>query len=210
MTNALAQTVATYCNPQGAANFVAKEDRNAAQRNAAVWGLAEDWPLQGMKILDVGCGFGRDVAMFRERGAEAYGVDISAPLLAEAQSRFGHAEWWFENDVLTLHRSPVGKLDVVWCINVLVHVPRPQMPALLRRWAGWLKPGGRLVVSSKQGNGESLYLNLGDDLPRVMVLYQPQELTAVLEKSGMVVEQELPPEPQVGGDARVGLVWRKI
>lgn len=47
--------------------------------------LAEVVP--GDAILDAGCGPGRDVAFFRERGREVVGIDLSSGMLIEARAR---------------------------------------------------------------------------------------------------------------------------
>jgi SAM-dependent methyltransferase len=47
-----------------------------------------NWLMQrgvGGRVLDMGCGFGRHVLAFRERGADAYGMDLSMDLLRVAR-----------------------------------------------------------------------------------------------------------------------------
>ncbi len=40
--------------------------------------------LSGKEVLDVGCGFGRDVGKMRKLGYTAYGIDISEKMIGEA------------------------------------------------------------------------------------------------------------------------------
>lgn len=89
------KTVASYQSLEGAEAFVAKERQFMDDRNARVWTLLNDFDLASRRALDVGCGFGRDVAEFRRRGAEGYGCDISPPLLAMAEREVGpyFCEW---------------------------------------------------------------------------------------------------------------------
>lgn len=181
------QTQATYADARGAAAWVEKELPHEAGRNAHVWQLMDGLTWVGKRALDVGCGYGRDVAEMRRRGAHAVGLDVSQPLLDEAQRRYG-GEGWVQGDCLALQTPPVGgPWDVIWSCAVLVHVPRDQMPVLLQRWVSWLAPEGRLVLITKQGAGEKYYENLGAGLGRVMVFYEPEELLAAVPE--MVVEK---------------------
>lgn len=57
--------------------------RDRSEAREAV-GLLLDLASPPGPILDLGCGAGRHLEAFRERGREAVGLDLSAPLLAEA------------------------------------------------------------------------------------------------------------------------------
>lgn len=46
-------------------------------------------PRQGETVLDVGCGTGEHLLLFRERGCTVAGIDPSAPLLAVAGDKLG-------------------------------------------------------------------------------------------------------------------------
>ena len=44
-------------------------------------------PLSGLRVIDIGCGCGGTTFALADRGANAWGVDISAPMLAHAESQ---------------------------------------------------------------------------------------------------------------------------
>lgn len=44
-------------------------------------------PIQGMKVLDVGCGTGSDLELYGQAGCEVYGVDLSPAMLKVAQAK---------------------------------------------------------------------------------------------------------------------------
>lgn len=106
--------------------------------------LVAEGDLVGRRVLDVGCGTGNVTRALAERGADAWGVDPSEEMLAQARraSRPGTAferaaaeqlpfeDGWFERAVL---RLVVHLLD---------------RPRAFRELARVLVPGGRLVVAT--------------------------------------------------------------
>ena len=169
------ETSQTYVSPEGAAAYFEKEQKTAQSRNQAAWAMLDRIPVNGRTALDIGCGFGRDVAAMRSRQATAYGIDISPTLIEKARSAYG--EGFMVEDFLTRDSLPFGlqSVHVVWAYAVLVHVPRSLMPQLIKRWVGWLAPGGHLALMVKHGTGEQMVHNLGPALPRQMVFYQAYE-----------------------------------
>jgi SAM-dependent methyltransferase len=104
----------------------------------------------GGALLDAGCGSGRDARRFRAAGYRVEAFDASpamAALAAEhcglpvAVRRFQDVDWQ-------------GRFDGVWACASLLHVPRVELPDVLRRLARALKPGGVLYASFKHGRGE--------------------------------------------------------
>ena len=59
-------------------------DQEEAERGARLF-LREADVDRGDRILDLGCGQGRHLAAFRERGRESTGLDLSRPLLRRAR-----------------------------------------------------------------------------------------------------------------------------
>ena len=181
------ETIQTYLNPAGAQAFIAKEIPHDADRSTQAWQLLDGLDLHGKIVLDMGCGFGRDTAEIRRRGAACWGIDVSPHLLQEARLRYGGSQW-HEADVLDLHNPPIQPVDLIWSYAFLVHVPHTTVEALLTRWAGWLKPGGRIVIGTKVGSGQKVVNNLGQDLPRTMVYHSLADIQAILERCGGKVE----------------------
>jgi 2-polyprenyl-6-hydroxyphenyl methylase/3-demethylubiquinone-9 3-methyltransferase len=104
--------------------------------------LAEARP--GERVLDLGCGAGRFVAALRDAGADPVGVEIAAAALERARGNAPGADLrLIEPDgSLPLEHASV---DLVWCSEVLEHVPDTEHTLLEARRV--LRPGGRILIT---------------------------------------------------------------
>lgn len=103
------------------------------------------------RILDFGCGPGRDLMAFRALGHESIGLDGSPALAAMAREHSGCEVW--EQDFLAL-KLPAGCFDGIFANASLFHVPRQQLPRVLRELNATLKPDGVLFTSNPRGDNE--------------------------------------------------------
>jgi len=105
-----------------------------------------------LSILDFGCGPGRDLATFTRLGHRAIGLEGAAPFAAMARADTGCEVW--EQDFLKLD-LPAARFDGVFANAALFHVPKQELPRVLRELHSALKPGGVLFSSNPRGdNGE--------------------------------------------------------
>lgn len=102
-------------------------------------------------ILDFGCGPGRDLRSFRELGHRAIGLE-GTPRFAEMARAYSGCEVW-EQDFLALD-LPGAYFDGIFANAALFHVPRQELPRVLRELHAALKPGGVLFSSNPRGNNE--------------------------------------------------------
>jgi SAM-dependent methyltransferase len=100
-------------------------------------------------ILDFGCGPGRDLKAFTERGHIAVGLEGAAPFVAMARGHSGCEVW--QQDFLRLD-LPDRHFDGVFANATLFHVPGQELPRVLRELHASLKPGGVLFCSNPRGD----------------------------------------------------------
>ena len=105
---------------------------------------------KGGKILDLGCGSGRDSIAFLEQGYDVIPLDGSAELGKIAEKNIGRPVVLCRFQDLDFHQE----FDGVWACASLLHVPEREMKDVLCRVADSLKTGGILYASYKYGKGE--------------------------------------------------------
>lgn len=103
------------------------------------------------RILDFGCGPGRDLKTFAALGHEAIGLE-GVPKFAEMARAYSGCEVW-QQDFLRLE-LPAGRFDGVFANAALFHVPRSELPRVLRELHSALAPGGVLFSSNPHGENE--------------------------------------------------------
>ena len=96
----------------------------------------------GERVLDLGCGAGRFTAALRDAGAEAIGVDVADGALDRARRNVPGADFRRAEASLPLGH---GEVDLVWCSEVLEHVP--DTIGCLTEIRRVLRPQGRLLLT---------------------------------------------------------------
>ena len=104
----------------------------------------------GAHILDIGCGSGRDMLWFKERGFKVKGFDKSAGLAALARR---HAGCEVIVGDFMLYNFKNMTADAILLVGSLVHVNYGEMPTVLDNVTAGLKPGGKVLLTLKQGAG---------------------------------------------------------
>ncbi len=98
------------------------------------------------KILDAGCGTGKDCIYFASHGYDIYGVDLSKNMLKKAIEKFrinnlnGNL---LIGDMRTLN-FPSNYFDGVWSAAAIVHLPFQEKRKAIREFYRVLKPKGIL------------------------------------------------------------------
>ena len=99
-------------------------------------------------ILDLGCGPGRDLINFRDRGHLAVGLDGALQFVRMARANSGCEV--LHQDFLELD-LPAARFDGIFANASLFHVPSQELLRVLRELAAALKPGGILFSSNPRG-----------------------------------------------------------
>lgn len=135
------------------------------------------------RILDVGCGPGRDMAWFEAREALVTGIDVSAEMLARAGKRTRGP--LAQMDMRKLNFA-AASFDAVWAIASLLHIPKAEAPTVVSEFRRVVRTGGAVAVAVKRGTGEEWVQSHGGQ--RFFAYYEPSELEALLSLADLNAE----------------------
>ncbi|OLE47569.1 MAG: hypothetical protein AUG01_09740 [Candidatus Rokubacteria bacterium 13_1_20CM_2_69_58] len=119
--------------------------------NEYIWGLAPSQFARevrallppGARVLELGCGEGRDSVYFASCGCDVTGVDVSAAGLHKAE-RLARAHGvkvrWLRGDAA--HDVPAGPFDLVYSCGAIHYIPRRPRARLFPRLKARTRPGG--------------------------------------------------------------------
>ncbi len=110
--------------------------------------------LNGKKILDVGCGNGKDCKYILEKGFNINGIDLSIGMLNIAKEKVPNCN--FEIMDITKITYPDDSYDGIISNCSLFHIPVEELPKTLKSFKRVLKPDGKLLLILQEGNGEKM------------------------------------------------------
>jgi|SRR5579864_1146119 len=113
--------------------------------------------LNGLRMLDIGCGAGLLCEPFTRLGADVTGVDASASNIAAAKLHAEKGHLSIDYRCTTPEEMDAReRFDIVLAMEIVEHVVDVGM--FLGRCAAMLKPGGMMVVSTLNRNWKSFAL----------------------------------------------------
>jgi SAM-dependent methyltransferase len=125
------------------------KDHDVSQNRAALLShLRGDPPF---RILDFGCGPGRDLKYFKDLGLEAIGLEGAANFVEHARAYSGCEVW--QQDFLVLSLPP-SYFDGIFANAALFHVPSQALPKVLKELWKSLKADGVLFSSNPRGENQ--------------------------------------------------------
>ncbi len=105
---------------------------------------------EGARILDVGCGSGRDTLAFKNKGYQLDAIDYSEELVKKATRLTGipiKLKSFYEVDDYEAY-------DGIWACASLLHCERSRLAEVLEKMVQALKPNGVIYISFKYGDSD--------------------------------------------------------
>lgn len=105
---------------------------------------------EGARILDVGCGSGRDTLAFKNKGYQVDAIDYSEELVKKATQLTGipvRLQSFYEIDADQAY-------DGIWACASLLHCERSRLTEVLEKMVQALKPNGVIYMSFKYGDSD--------------------------------------------------------
>lgn len=157
--------------------------------------------LDGKKVLDVGCGNGRDCKYISLQGFDVTGIDLSIGMLKIARERVPNVQ--FEvMDIADITYSE-NSYDGIISNCSLFHIPSEELPKTLKSFARLLKPNGKLLLILQEGLGETMIEEpYRPNVNIYMNYFSVEEISSLLQEYGFEVntikKEETPNELELG------------
>lgn len=130
---------------------------------------------EGGKILDLGCGSGRDTKYFLEKGYDVVAVDGSIEMVKLSSEYTGKKTLHMTFQEIDFEEE----FDGIWACASLLHVRRDEISSILYKIYHALKPNGVLYSSFKYGDKEE-YRDDG----RFFNYYDEKSFSELIKKLG--------------------------
>ncbi len=143
----------------------------------------------GGKVLDAGCGSGRDSKAFLEQGFEVTAFDASEEMCKRASEYIGQE---VEN-MLFQDVTYNDEFDGIWASASLLHVSVEELPDIIKKMNEALKSGGVMYASFKYGDGIKMR---GE---RRFSDFNEKSIVPLFENAGFTIKYN-----EVGADNRPG------
>lgn len=167
----------------------------AADYAAHTFGMTDDLAEYGRKfveylpararVLDIGCGAGRDMEWLEAQRLDVTGLDLSPGMLRQARSRVRGQ--LIEGDMLRLG-LPESHFHGVWCNAALLHLQKTDVPLALCEIRNVLVPRGVAALRVQKGAGEGWEQGAyGHDVDRFFARYSTDEFSRMLANAGFDV-----------------------
>jgi SAM-dependent methyltransferase len=132
------------------------------------------------KIIDIGCGSGRDAKIFTDKGIAVLGIDFCVNLIKIAKEHAPLAKFELmdiENIIL-----PDASFDGIWAVCSLGHIAKNNLPSVLKKLYQLLANKGYFYLALKKGKGEQLEhdIRYKGNIRKFWAYYEEEELKNIL------------------------------
>lgn len=148
--------------------------------------LRREVPVGTKRLLEYGCGIGRNIPFLRAAFPQAtiIGSDISSASLEIASKENPGVDFFIEQADIDAGKP----YEVIFIAGVFHHIPAKERPAVMKTLYQRLAPGGTIVIF-EHNPFNPVTRKIVNDCPydRDAVLLKPSELKTLLEDAGLRV-----------------------
>ncbi len=156
-------------------------------------------------LLEIGAGPGRDSLFFQQNGFAVTATDLSPEMVRLCREK------GLEAEVIDFENLAFAEpFDAIYGLNCLLHVPKMDLPAILQRLQGLLKPNGLFFMGVYGGYEFEGVHELDEHEPkRLFSFYSNERIQEVVGEWFTAVYFN--PVPVDAGDLRVfqSMIWRR-
>lgn len=163
------------------------------------------------RICDLGCGPGQIARYLRDCGGDAFGLDVSAGMVAVARRLNPDIE--FVQGSMLDFDLPDDALGGIAAFYSIIHIPREKVVDALREIKRVLRPNGLVLLAFHQGS-EIKHVDewWGHPVNLDFAFFQREEMEGYLQAAGLVIDEVTVRPPYEGfefASTRVYILARK-
>lgn len=145
------------------------------------------------RLIDLGCGDGRDSHYFYEKGADVVGIDLSKNMIQLARQNYPDCA--FLNMDMRDTVFPDDTFHAAWASASIINMPKSELSKIESEVYRIIEPGGIFAFSIKVGEGEGFEEDsVVSGHPRYFAYYTIDELKDRLRLFQVTESQEYPGE----------------
>jgi O-antigen chain-terminating methyltransferase len=174
--------------PAAAIDYLGFEERFRGSSDEIASRQAEylDYFFERGEVLDVGCGRGEFLAMLRERGTTARGVDLDEQMVARCREQGLKADC--AEAVEFLNRQPDGAFGGVFMSQVVEHLPTDHLVTLLDAIGRKTSDGAVLIIETINPESLAVLMRWFWLDPTHVRLVHPETLQYFIEQAGFTIK----------------------
>lgn len=152
------------------------------------------------KIIDLGCGAGRDCKWFLVNGYKLIGIDISPKMIELAKSNNPQGEFFVKSFYQLGDLRE--KFDGFWAACSFLHVPKEKIADVIIKVKQLLNPGAIGFIAIKEGGQEKSVEWQNSGQKRFFFFYSQDEFAHILTNAGFEIlkHDKRPPGPKFPQD----------
>jgi ubiquinone/menaquinone biosynthesis C-methylase UbiE len=138
------------------------------------------------KVLELGCGSGRDALEILKRTNNYLGIDISEGMIKLAKEKVPEGN--FEVADMTIFEFP-RNLDIIFSVASLVHLDKNELMSVLKKSLNVLNPSGILRFSVKYADNYRELTKKDEFGTRTYYLYSKEDIEDIIDGYSIIKEE---------------------
>ncbi|MEO6306205.1 MAG: class I SAM-dependent methyltransferase [Bacteroidia bacterium] len=139
--------------------------------------------VEGNKVLDLGCGPGMYLELFKDTPYQLFAIDISQVMINDAKKIIPKAQF-FHGDFIELLLDK--KFNFIYCMGVLIYIPPHSIKTFFKKVYDSLEPNGIFYLNYP--HAISWFDTVYNDITYIQ--YSPKKIESIIKPYFKIIKHE--------------------